>query len=305
VSAYLVKPIRQSDLLDTIVTTLSAQATSGQRVRTTRPATRRAEQRLRVLLAEDNVVNQHLAVKLLERRGHEVVVVNTGRQAVDAVAERAFDAVLMDVQMPEMDGFEATAVIRQREATTGRHVPIIALTAHAMKGDRERCLAAGMDGHVIKPLQPDVLYASIEGAASVAAPSSEAPAQTAAAVVEPPPYDPSVLDTHFGGDQAFLGEIVEVFFQSYPQWQAEIHAAVEAGDPSRLRVAAHTLKGAVGYFGARAVHDLAHRLEQMARAGQLREAPAACSLLDGALRRLHAALQQLAREAQNNDEPHR
>ncbi len=95
-------------------------------------------------------MNQRLAVKLLDKRGHEVVVVSTGRKAVDAVAQQAFDAVLMDVQMPEMDGFEATAVIRQREATTGRHVPIIAMTAHAMKGDRERCLEAGMDGYVIQ-----------------------------------------------------------------------------------------------------------------------------------------------------------
>ena len=310
VSAYLVKPIRQSDLLDTIVTTLNAQVTSAQRVRsTTRPATRPVEQRLRVLLAEDNVVNQRLAVKLLERRGHEVVVVSTGRQAADAVTQQAFDAVLMDVQMPEMDGFEATAVIRQREATTGRHVPIIALTAHAMKGDRERCLEAGMDGHVIKPLQPEVLYAALESAASVAAPPLHAPAQASAAVVEPLPYDPAVLDKHFGDDQAFLGELVGVFLQSYPEWQAEIRAAVEAGDPSRLRAAAHTLKGAVSYFGARGVYDVADRLEQMAREGQLREAPAACSLLDNALRRLQAALQQLAGEGRvsehKNDERHR
>ena len=306
ISAYLVKPIRQSDLLDTIVTTLHSQVTSSPRVRsTTRPATRPAKQRLRVLLAEDNVVNQHLAVKLLERRGHEVVVVNTGREAVDAVAQQAFDAVLMDVQMPEMDGFEATALIRQREATTGRHVPIIALTAHAMKGDRERCLEAGMDRHVIKPLQPEVLYAAIEGAASVAAPPSDAREQTTAAVVEPLPYDQAALDKHFGGDQSFLGEVVEVFLQSYPEWQAEIRAAVEAGDPSRLRAAAHTLKGAVGYFGAKDVYDVAHRLEQMAREGQLREAPAACSLLDNALGRLQDALQQLAGEAHNNDERHR
>ena len=297
VAAYLVKPIRQSDLLNTIVTTLNAQVAAQRGRSTTHRATRPAAQRLRVLLAEDNVVNQHLAVKLLERRGHEVAVVNTGRQAVDAVAGHAFDAVLMDVQMPEMDGFEATAVIRRREATTGRHVPIIALTAHAMKGDRERCLEAGMDGHVIKPLQPDVLYAAIEGMASVAARSSAAPEQAAAAVVEPPPYDPAVLDRHFGGDQALLGEVVEVFLQSYPEWQAEIRAAVEAGDPSRLRAAAHTLKGAVGHFGATGVYDVAHRMEQMAREGQLREAPAACSLLDRALGRLQAALQQLAGES--------
>jgi HPt (histidine-containing phosphotransfer) domain-containing protein len=166
-----------------------------------------------------------------------------------------------------------------------------------------------MDGHVIKPLQPEVLYAALEGAASVAAPPLHAPAQASAAVVEPLPYDPAILDKHFGGDQAFLGELVGVFLQSYPEWQAEIRAAVEAGDPSRLRAAAHTLKGAVSYFGARGVYDVADRLEQMAREGQLREAAAACSLLDNALRQLQAALQQLAGEGRvsehKNDERHR
>jgi HPt (histidine-containing phosphotransfer) domain-containing protein len=153
-----------------------------------------------------------------------------------------------------------------------------------MKGDRERCLEAGMDGHVIKPLQPEVLYAAIEGrGASIAAPTSDAPEQAAAVVVEPPPYDPVELDKRFGDDQSLLGDLVGVFLQAYPEWQAEIHAAVQADDPSRLCAAAHTLKGAVSHFGARGVYDAADRLEQMGREGQLGEAPAACSQLDSAL----------------------
>jgi two-component system, sensor histidine kinase and response regulator len=198
--------------------------------------------------------------------------------------------------MPEMDGFEATALIRQREATTGRRVPIIALTAHAMKGDRERCLEAGMDGHIIKPLQPELLYAAIEGrGASVAAPASSAPPQATAAIVEPP-YDSAVLDEHFGDDQALLTEVVGLFLEAYPAWEAEIRAAVDAGDASRLRAAAHTLKGAVSHFGAKSAHDAANRLEQMGREGQLREASTVYAQLDRALCRLQAALQQLMGE---------
>jgi CheY-like chemotaxis protein len=117
---------------------------------------------LRVLLAEDNPVNQRLAVRLLEKRGHRVVVAGDGREALDAMsATEPFDLVLMDVQMPEIDGLEATAQIREREHGTGRHVPIIAMTAHAMKGDRERCLQAGMDGYLAKPIQPQELFETI------------------------------------------------------------------------------------------------------------------------------------------------
>ncbi|MGA2436302.1 MAG: response regulator, partial [Bryobacteraceae bacterium] len=122
----------------------------------------------RVLVAEDNPVNQTLAVRLLERKGHTVVVANNGREAVQALDRERFDIVFMDVQMPEMDGFEATAAIRQKETATGAHMPIVAMTAHAMKGDEERCLAAGMDAYISKPIQPGRLYALIETMAKAA-----------------------------------------------------------------------------------------------------------------------------------------
>jgi CheY-like chemotaxis protein len=117
---------------------------------------------MRVLLAEDNAVNQRLAVRLLEKRGHRVAVAGNGREALDALEKEKFDLVFMDVQMPELDGLEATAIIREREKSSGRHQPIIALTAHAMKGDREKCLAAGMDGYLTKPIRPQDLEEILE-----------------------------------------------------------------------------------------------------------------------------------------------
>jgi CheY-like chemotaxis protein len=123
---------------------------------------RESHRRLHLLLAEDNVVNQRLAVRLLEKRGHTVVAVGNGQEALAALRQQRFDLVLMDVQMPEMDGLEATAAIREHEKQSGSHLPIIAMTAHAMQGDRERCLAAGMDDYVVKPMQATDLYAAIE-----------------------------------------------------------------------------------------------------------------------------------------------
>jgi len=163
ITAYLMKPLKQSELLNTILTVLSrpraAEADShGQR----EEAVAGPSRHLRILLAEDNAVNQMLAVRLLERQGHAVTVADNGREAITALERQPFDMVLMDVQMPEMGGFEATARIREAEQKTGRHVPIIALTAHAMKGDRERCLAAGMDGYVAKPIKPVELFEVID-----------------------------------------------------------------------------------------------------------------------------------------------
>jgi PAS domain S-box-containing protein len=165
VSAYLLKPIRQSELRGAILRVLSAGDSKAQIPLVTRynlqdsaaPAVS-----LRILLAEDNLVNQRLAMRLLEKRGHQVTVAGDGQAAVAAAEKDTFDLVLMDLQMPEMDGFEATAALREREKGTGIHVPVIALTAHALKGDRERCLNAGMDGYLSKPIRSQELDAILE-----------------------------------------------------------------------------------------------------------------------------------------------
>jgi signal transduction histidine kinase/DNA-binding response OmpR family regulator len=161
ISAYLPKPIRQSELFDSICQVLQKESPKKNPVLVTRHTLREDKNRSRVLLAEDNAVNQALAVRLLEKRGYAVSVVGNGRAAIAALEKERFDVVLMDVQMPEMDGFEATAAIRAKEETAGSHIPIIAMTAHALKGDQERCLAAGMDGYVSKPIRTNELFGEI------------------------------------------------------------------------------------------------------------------------------------------------
>jgi CheY-like chemotaxis protein len=141
---------------------LGAPAPAAERIPLSAPAPDTARPGLRILLAEDNVVNQKLVTRLLENRGHTVVLAEDGRAALAAIDREPFDVVLMDVQMPEMGGLEATAAIRAREQATGAHLPVVAITAHAMKGDEERCLAAGMDGYVSKPIQPAALIEMIQ-----------------------------------------------------------------------------------------------------------------------------------------------
>jgi CheY-like chemotaxis protein len=165
VAAYLLKPIRQSELREAVARVLGARPHEGAIPLVTRFSlqdAREPDAYLSVLLAEDNLVNQRLAVRLLEKRGHRVVVAGTGVEALKALEKERFDLVLMDVQMPEMDGLEATAAIREKEKSTGAHQAVVALTAHAMKGDREKCMAAGMDGYLTKPIRPNELDQLLE-----------------------------------------------------------------------------------------------------------------------------------------------
>jgi CheY-like chemotaxis protein len=161
ISAYLVKPVRSGEVLDAICSALGAKPQEKPTLVTTH-ALREDRNRARVLLVEDNAVNQTLAIRLLERRGYVVSVAGDGREALAALEKGVFDLVLMDIQMPEMDGFEATAAIRQKEKLSGQHLPIIAMTANALKGDQERCLEAGLDGYLSKPIRTKELFAAIE-----------------------------------------------------------------------------------------------------------------------------------------------
>jgi two-component system, sensor histidine kinase and response regulator len=162
IAAYLVKPVRQSELLESIGQVLTKTPKAAPAPLVTRHVLRELKGKTRVLLVEDNAVNQTLAVRLLEKRGYVVRVAGHGRAALAALEVENFDVVLMDVQMPEMDGFEATEAIRAKERMSGGHLPIIAMTAHALMGDQERCLAAGMDGYVTKPIRTAELFEAME-----------------------------------------------------------------------------------------------------------------------------------------------
>jgi CheY-like chemotaxis protein len=260
VAAYLTKPIRQSTLLDAIMTSLGPAASAEGRAprAISPPASGGARRTLRLLLAEDNAVNQRLAVSLLEKRGHQVVVVGNGQDAVAALGEGRFDAVLMDVQMPDMDGFEAAVAIRARDAVTGGHTTIVAMTAHALKGDRERCLAAGMDAYISKPLRPHELFEVLEGLVPRAGSSGLA---TAAPAAEPAVLDMATVLERMDGDVELLKELAGLFLSECPQRMAEIRQAITQRDASRLMQAAHTIKGSVGNFGAREAVEAAQRLE--------------------------------------------
>jgi len=162
IAGYLLKPARQSELLEMICRVLQPLPQAEVPVLETRHSLREGRKRLQILLAEDNRVNQVVAVRLLEKRGYVVTVAGDGRAVLSAIEKQSFDLVLMDVQMPEMDGLQATAAIRKREQPGGNHLPILAMTANAFKEDEERCIAAGMDGYVAKPIRPADLFAAIE-----------------------------------------------------------------------------------------------------------------------------------------------
>jgi two-component system sensor histidine kinase/response regulator len=287
-AASLTKPVRQSVLRDAILSAV-AQSRPGHVAR--RPgelAMTPREDKLRILLAEDNPVNRHLVTTMLQKRGHVVVSVDNGRGAVDAVQDQTFDAVLMDLQMPEVDGFQATAAIRAREHGTGRHLPIIALTAHAMKGDREACLAGGMDGYLAKPVRTAELLTTLSrlttGETVVAPPAESAH----------PPFDRAELLFRVGEDRQLLAELVGIFHEQLPGALAELWSAVRTADATDLQRVAHKLRGTAGSFSAHAAAEAASVVETMGRAGTVGGAAQAAAQLERQLTRLDLELGHLA-----------
>src|SRR3989441_7134688 len=307
IAACLTQPITQSDLLDAILRVLCKRIlTAPQQLRDNRDPLPPPGRVLRILLFEDSAINQALAVRLLRKRGHEVEVANNGREGLEAWGKSGpgrFDVVLMDVQMPEMDGFEATAAIRAREKTTGRHQPIIAMTAHAMKGDKERCLEAGMDGYVSKPVRTKDLFDEIKKhVPSAEAPPTETSAKPPSPEATPPvresaeTLDRATLQERLAGDQGLLAELVGLFLQDYPRLLTAMREAVARGDAKLLERAAHTLKGAVSNFAAPAATAAALRLEQMGHQANLTQAEEALAALEAELDRLKGLLAQFCQE---------
>jgi len=261
IQAYLTKPIARADLVEAVGTVLAGRASApGAADLVTRHSIAESRHALRILLAEDNPVNQQVATAMLLKRGHQVDVVGNGREAVDAVARELYDVVLMDIQMPEMDGFEATEQIRA--LPRGRTLPIIALTAHALSGERERCLARGMSGYLAKPFKAHDLFAAVEGRGAQ-------PADTAAA--PSPAVDLAAFRRTM--EEAGAGEavdgILETFVATLPQRLEALVAAAGGTDAEPLQRAAHAFKSAAGTIGAGHLAALLEDMERAARDGDL------------------------------------
>lgn len=309
VASYLQKPVGQSVLLNAIMTTLGPSLSHETTPIASRPDLAPCQRSLRLLLAEDNEVNRRLAVRLLQRRGHEVVLVSNGRQALTALENERFHAVLMDIQMPEMDGLEATTIIRERERITGIHIPIIAMTAHAMKGDAERCYEAGMDGYIAKPLQPLELFEVVErlalpefqtaGARASDLPTDSAPsesaaldecASTGATQTDGPSFDLEAAMKRVCGDDELLRELVDTFQEESVGLMRRLREAIDKRDNSRIRLLAHSLKGAASNFVSTSVTEAAFAMETMGKEGNLSEVEPAWKRLRTSLERLQADL---------------
>jgi two-component system sensor histidine kinase/response regulator len=312
-AGYLLKPVQQSQLFDTIITVLSQQKSKAReepsRIVTRHTIAEQKRQTIHILLAEDNPLNQKFAVTLLKKAGYPVDAVGNGRLAVEALKRTAYNLILMDVQMPEMNGFEATKAIRKREGES-RHTPIIAMTAHAMKGDRERCLQAGMDDYIPKPIEPQVLFDTIERwAISRVHPAlrfdpflphrvsgRDAGSKTKGGKpftshLSPPeggkdvstgselarsefiesvePIDFESALRRCGGDKGFFKEMIGEFLDYAPKQLEILAEAIKTGDAKVVEREAHSLKGASGNLGAKPIADLALQLEILGRTGDL------------------------------------
>jgi PAS domain S-box-containing protein len=295
-AATLVKPVKQSELLDAIITAFAApDAARRARTKATRRS-RRSARVLRVLVAEDNPTNQKLVSALLDQHGHHVSIVNNGRLAVERAAQEPFDIILMDVQMPEMSGLEATAAIREAERHTGQHIPIVALTARAMAGDREDCLTAGMDAYVSKPVRAEELFSTMDAMTSSQTPAAEPLPPTPA----PSPdqkntgsVDLSALLAGFGGRADLVKEVIDVFLVDAPAMLIRLNEAARASNAADLAAAAHAIKGSAGLFSQGEVYDHARDLELRARGGDVTAAERACEEIERSLSTLMAELKEL------------
>ena len=287
IDAALTKPVKQSDLLETL-TRLFGVATVDRHPAEV-PAQRPSHiPSLRLLLVEDSAVNRRVAVGLLEERGHEVLTTNNGKEALAALETASFDAVLMDIQLPVMDGYEATAAIRERERATGRRTRIIAMTAHAVEGDRERCLEAGMDNYITKPIRPAEFFAAIEEHAPGATRNAPKPAKEARSG-----FDRERALQQLGGNAETLREVAEIFLSESEKLIERSLEALSADDAQTLERSAHTLKSSASVFAAQGAVEAAATVEQLAHDGDLAQAKEAFPALRQRVTALQAALAEL------------
>ncbi len=294
IATTIMKPIRRSDLLAAIMYALEiekpelkAYESAAQK----RP--RKTDRPLKILVAEDTPFNQKFILRLLGRWGHQTVLVENGHQVLEEFSENEFDLVIMDVQMPEMDGYDATRAIRELEKNTGGHIPIIAITAHALKGDRERCLETGMDEYVSKPISSDKLFEIIE---TLAPGSAESVFGSENAEDIRPSLDKQTLIHAFDHDWGFFKEVVDLFISDYPRMMNDIQEAYKTGNTDALIRTAHSLKGMLRLFNAEAATRRALKLEEMGRQGELAGVQQEIESLSGELVMLKSTLQELIAE---------
>jgi signal transduction histidine kinase/CheY-like chemotaxis protein len=281
ITASASKPVRQSELYAAVAQALGARTDLEVEAAVNVPVIAKpvASRPLRILLAEDNEVNRKIAIAFLTRRGHSIDVAENGQQAVELAQRESFDLILMDVQMPVMGGFDATRIIRERERESPRHIPIVALTARAMKGDREQCLAAGMDSYLTKPFRAEELYAMVDALgvphATPASPSVSVDASVSDAILE-----------RFLGDRDLLCVVAQTFVERVPVLLDELDDAVTRRDAEGVHQAAHSLKGSVGNFGHAPSFGAAAALEHMGRSGNLEGVEEACAVVKRSLSEL-------------------
>ncbi len=286
---YLLKPVLEDALLRVVRTALLGGTAH---VAETRPADKEQSLSgtpLRLLLAEDNRVNQKLAVAMLEKHGHQLTICEDGLEALQAIESQPFDLVLMDIQMPNMDGLEAVRELRRRESGTGRRLPVIAMTAHAIRGDKERCLAGGMDGYVAKPLRIDALLSEIDRvmgprrteASQPVAPIASQTIATSRTVV----LDERALRRQLD-DENLLRGVIGVFLDEAPAQLRAIGEAAAASDAQALHRSAHRFRGSLGVFGETPAYEKIRRLDELALAGKLADASALLGPLNEAVEEL-------------------
>jgi two-component system, sensor histidine kinase and response regulator len=300
IASYLIKPIRKTELLSALLAAIRKNRPAAQPVPTAhQECTMEQPRNLRILLAEDNRVNQTVATRILEKMGHSLVVANNGNDALSLLAKQSFDLVLMDIQMPEMDGLTATHEIREREKRTLSRVPIIAMTAHAMKGDRERCLEAGMDGYVSKPIDKKELEWAIAGAVP----------QIDVVIIEPsakPEEENTVANSllawdfansleGLGGDEQLLREVIGIFLEEIPKHLASLRQAIADGNAEALFRTAHSFKGELGYLGISELSRKAGELEEMGRKSDLEHAAGVFAVFEKEISGIAASMRNVNR----------
>jgi signal transduction histidine kinase/CheY-like chemotaxis protein len=292
VLAYLLKPVLKADLQAAILSALSQRPGEiSSPALVTRHTLRESARKLRILVAEDNPVNQAVILRVLQKMGHTAGLAQTGKEALAIASADKFDLIFMDVQMPEMDGLAATAAIRQREQKSGTHIPIFAMTAHAMKGDRERCLEAGMDGYITKPVRFSDIEQTLTNLAGAAKPAAKVPQKVEAKVAS---WNRTEALDRIGGDEELLRDLCQIFLDESPKLLEKLQQAVAAGDSDGVMRAAHSLKGESSYLGADGTSQAARQLEEMGRNQDLSRAGNALAILERDIATLHHDLKDLA-----------